>query len=76
MDRSQVSATPDEPQEFGGSLDKSFVTDNNQENPVSAATDPKGNHTATLTARANSTDVLANDVLSNRRGSVTRDRVG
>ena len=45
MDRSQVSATPEEPQGFGGSFDKSFVADNNQENSVCATTDPKGNPT-------------------------------
>lgn len=45
MDRSQVSVTPEEPQDFGGSLDKSFVPDNHQDNSVSATTDPKGNPT-------------------------------
>ena len=76
MDRSQVSTAPDELKELDGSLDKSLVTHNHQEHPVSATTDPKGNHATTLTARANFMDVLTSDVLSSRHGSVAKDRVG
>jgi len=65
---------PDEPQELNGSLDKSFVIDNHQENPVFSITDPHGSRATTFTARF--TDVPTGDVLSSRCGSVTKDRIG
>ena len=64
MDRSQVFVVPDEPRGLDESLDKIFATDNHQENPVSVTIDPQGSSTATLTARANITDVPTREVLS------------
>lgn len=65
MDRSQVFVVPEEPQGLDESLDKIFGTDKHQENTVSVTTDPQSCRATTLTARANITDGLTRDILSN-----------